>query len=79
MGEAMFRGNGAMKGYLKNKRSTDKAFEGGCCHSGDLGVRGADDKWGETPSDYVELKPGAPTSAGELIALRERARNELTN
>ncbi|MGD0723632.1 MAG: AMP-binding protein, partial [Roseiarcus sp.] len=29
LGEVMFRGNVVMKGYLKNKASTDKAFEGG--------------------------------------------------
>jgi len=113
MGEVMFRGNVVMKGYLKNKASTDKAFEGGWFHSGDLGVRcpdgyiqlkdrskdiiisggenissievedvlfkhpavqlaavvaRPDDKWGETPCAFVELKPGAKASAEELIA-----------
>jgi fatty-acyl-CoA synthase len=113
MGEVMFRGNVVMKGYLKNKSSTDKAFAGGWFHSGDLGVRHkdgyiqlkdrskdiiisggenissievedalykhpavqaaavvakADDKWGETPCAFVELKPGKQATAEELIA-----------
>ena len=103
LGEVMFRGNVVMKGYLKNKASTDKAFEGGWFHSGDLGVMHPDgyiqlkdrskdiiisggenissievedalykhpavqaaavvakpdEKWGETPCAFVELKPG---------------------
>ena len=47
MGEVMFRGNVVMKGYLKNKASTDKAFEGGWFHSGDLGVK--------HPDGYIQL------------------------
>ena len=99
----MFRGNVVMKGYLKNKSATEKAFAGGWFHSGDLGVMHPDgyiqlkdrskdiiisggenissievedalykhpavqaaavvakpdDKWGETPCAFVELKPG---------------------
>ena len=38
MGEIMFRGNIAMKGYLKNPTATAKAFEGGWFHTGDLAV-----------------------------------------
>ncbi len=38
MGEAMFRGNIVMKGYLKNPKATAEAFAGGWFHSGDLGV-----------------------------------------
>ncbi len=113
MGEVMFRGNVVMKGYLKNKSSTDKAFKGGWFHSGDLGVMHPDgyiqlkdrskdiiisggenissievedalykhpsvqaaavvakpdDKWGETPCAFVELKPGKQATADELIA-----------
>jgi fatty-acyl-CoA synthase len=113
MGEVMFRGNVVMRGYLKNKASTDKAFEGGWFHSGDLGVMHPDgyiqlkdrskdiiisggenissievedalyrhpavqaaavvakpdEKWGETPCAFVELKPGAEATADELIA-----------
>ena len=112
MGEAMFRGNVVMKGYLKNKAASDAAFHGGWFHSGDLGVRhpdgyiqlkdrskdiiisggenissievedalykhpavGAaavvarpDEKWGETPCAFVELKPGKAATAEELL------------
>jgi fatty-acyl-CoA synthase len=112
MGEVMMRGNVVMKGYLKNKASTGKAFEGGWFHTGDLGVMHADgyiqlkdrskdiiisggenissievedalykhpavaaaavvakpdDKWGETPCAFVELKPGTQASADELL------------
>ncbi|THD44141.1 MAG: acyl-CoA synthetase [Bradyrhizobium sp.] len=113
MGEVMFRGNVVMKGYLKNKSSTDKAFEGGWFHSGDLAVKhpdgyvqlkdrskdiiisggenissievedalfqhpgvqlaavvaAPDDKWGETPCAFVEMKPGQSATESELIA-----------
>jgi fatty-acyl-CoA synthase len=112
LGEVMMRGNVVMKGYLKNKSSTEKAFEGGWFHTGDLGVMHADgyiqlkdrskdiiisggenissievedalykhpavataavvakddEKWGETPCAFVELKPGASASSDELI------------
>jgi fatty-acyl-CoA synthase len=118
LGEVMFRGNVVMKGYLKNKASTDKAFAGGWFHSGDLGVKHPDgyiqlkdrskdiiisggenissievedalfqhpavqlaavvarpdEKWGETPCAFVEIKPGMQATAEELIAwCRER-------
>ena len=113
MGEVMFRGNVVMKGYLKNKASTEAAFAGGWFHSGDLGVKHLDgyvqlrdrskdiiisggenissievedalfqhpavalaavvarpdEKWGETPCAFVELKPGALATPEELIA-----------
>ena len=113
MGEVMFRGNVVMKGYLKNKAATDKAFAGGWFHSGDLGVMHpdgyiqirdrakdiiisggenissievedalykhpavqaaavvakSDDKWGETPCAFVELKPGQQASTDDLVA-----------
>ncbi len=112
LGEVMMRGNVVMKGYLKNKASTAKAFEGGWFHTGDLGVMHpdgyiqlkdrskdiiisggenissievedalykhpavmavavvakADDKWGETPCAFVELKPGAQATPDELV------------
>jgi fatty-acyl-CoA synthase len=112
IGEVMFRGNVVMKGYLKNKPSTDRAFAGGWFHSGDLGVKHADgyvqlrdrskdiiisggenissievedalfdhpgvalaavvalpdEKWGETPCAFVEMKPGESATADELI------------
>jgi fatty-acyl-CoA synthase len=113
MGEVMFRGNVVMKGYLKNKSATEKAFAGGWFHSGDLGVMhrdgyiqlkdrskdliisggenissievedalykhpavGAaavvakpDDKWGETPCAFIELKPGQKATRDDIIA-----------
>ncbi len=42
MGEIMFKGNIAMKGYLKNPKATAEAFGGGWFHSGDLAVQYAD-------------------------------------
>ena len=113
LGEVMFRGNVVMKGYLKNKASSDKAFAGGWFHSGDLGVMHPDgyvqlkdrskdiiisggenissievedalykhpavqaaavvakpdEKWGETPCAFVELKPGQNATSEELVA-----------
>ncbi len=113
IGEVMFRGNVVMRGYLKNKATTERAFAGGWFHSGDLAVAHADgyiqikdrskdiiisggenissieveealyrhpavqaaavvakpdDKWGETPCAFVELKPGATATTEELIA-----------
>ncbi len=112
LGEVMMRGNVVMKGYLKNKFSTQKAFEGGWFHTGDLGViypdgyvqlkdrskdiiisggenissievedalykhpavaavavvAKPDDKWGETPCAFVELKPGTRATSEELL------------
>ncbi len=113
LGEVMFRGNVVMKGYLKNRAASDKAFAQGWFHSGDLGVMHPDgfiqlkdrskdiiisggenissievedalykhpsvqiaavvakpdEKWGETPCAFVELKPGATATAEEIIA-----------
>ncbi|MEM9630650.1 MAG: acyl-CoA synthetase [Pseudomonadota bacterium] len=113
LGEVMFRGNVVMKGYLKNPKATEEAFEGGWFHSGDLGVMHPDgyiqlkdrskdiiisggenissieveevlykhpdvqaaavvarpdEKWGETPCAFVELKTGSETSETDLIA-----------
>jgi fatty-acyl-CoA synthase len=113
LGEVMFRGNVVMKGYLKNPSATDKAFEGGWFHSGDLGVKHPDgyiqlkdrskdiiisggenissievedalykhpavaaaavvakpdEKWGETPVAFVELRYGMSATAEELMA-----------
>jgi fatty-acyl-CoA synthase len=112
LGEVMMRGNVVMKGYLKNKTSTEKAFAGGWFHTGDLGVMHADgyiqlkdrskdiiisggenissievedalykhpavaaaavvakpdEKWGETPCAFIELKAGAEASSDELM------------
>ena len=63
MGEIMFRGNIVMKGYLKNPASTDKAFEGGWFHTGDLAVMEAD--------RYVKIKDRSKDiiiSGGENIS-----------
>src|SRR5499426_1942114 len=63
MGEVMFRGNVVMKGYLKNKSATDKAFAGGWFHSGDLGVM--------HPDGYIQLKDRSKDiiiSGGENIS-----------
>ena len=63
MGEAMFRGNIVMKGYLKNKQATDAAFHGGWFHSGDLGVMHED--------GYIQLKDRSKDiiiSGGENIS-----------
>src|SRR6476646_8991144 len=113
MGEVMFRGNVVMKGYLKNKTATEKAFAGDWFHSGDLGIMhrdgyiqlkdrskdiiisggenissievedaldkhpavGAaavvakpDEKWGETPCAFIELKPCEAATREYLIA-----------
>jgi fatty-acyl-CoA synthase len=48
VGEAMFRGNIVMKGYLKNPKATAEAFAGGWFYSGDLGVM--------HPDQYIQLK-----------------------
>ena len=113
MGEIMLRGNITMKGYLSNPHTTEKAFEGGWFHTGDLAVMQPDgyvkirdrskdiiisggenissieveealyrhpsvlsaavvaqpdEKWGETPCAFVELKPGSAVTAEELRA-----------
>src|SRR3974390_1498248 len=63
LGEVMMRGNVVMKGYLKNKASTQKAFEGGWFHTGDLGVI--------YPDGYVQLKDRSKDiiiSGGENIS-----------
>jgi fatty-acyl-CoA synthase len=112
LGEVMMRGNVVMKGYLKNKASSEKAFMGGWFHTGDIGViypdgyvqlkdrskdiiisggenissievedalykhpavmavavvAKFDEKWGETPCAFIELKPGEKASAEELM------------
>jgi len=113
IGEIFMRGNLVMKGYLKNPQATEKEFEGGWFHSGDLAVwhpdgyldikdrskdiiisggenistievedilyrhpavmeaavvARPDEKWGETPCAFVNLKPGMEhTTAEEII------------
>ena len=69
LGEVMFRGNVVMKGYLKNKQSTEAAFAGGWFHSGDLGV--------VHPDGYIQLKDRSKDiiiSGGENISSIEVAR-----
>ena len=63
LGEAMFRGNNVMKGYLKNSAETERAFSGGWFHSGDLGVM--------HPDQYIQLKDRSKDiiiSGGENIS-----------
>ena len=63
MGEIMFRGNIVMKGYLKNPKATDKAFDGGWFHTGDLAVM--------EPDRYVKIKDRSKDiiiSGGENIS-----------
>ncbi len=57
------RGNVVMKGYLKNRAASDKAFAGGWFHTGDLGVM--------HPDGYVQLKDRSKDiiiSGGENIS-----------
>jgi fatty-acyl-CoA synthase len=74
MGEIMFRGNIVMKGYLKNPAATDKAFEGGWFHTGDLAVM--------EPDRYVKIKDRSKDiiiSGGENIsASRSKTRCTAT-
>ena len=63
LGEVLVRGNITMKGYFKNKKATDEAFEGGWFHTGDLGV------WYE--DGYIQLKDRSKDiiiSGGENIS-----------
>ncbi len=117
-GEIVFRGNGVMKGYLKNPTATAEAFAGGFYHSGDIAVQHPntylqiadrakdiiisggenissvevegvlmghpdvllcavvakpDEKWGEVPCAFVELKDNHTADEAALIAYaRER-------
>ncbi len=66
MGEIVMRGNNVMKGYYEDPAGTEKAFEGGWFHSGDLGVM--------HPDGYVELRDRAKDvviSGGENISTVE--------
>ena len=63
MGEIMFQGNIAMKGYLKNPQATDEAFRGGWFHTGDLAV--------QHPDGYIQIKDRSKDiiiSGGENIS-----------
>jgi len=63
MGEIMFQGNIAMKGYLKNEKATQEAFANGWFHSGDLAVM--------FPDGYIKIKDRSKDiiiSGGENIS-----------
>jgi len=66
MGEILVKGNMVMKGYLKNEKATEEAFEGGWFHSGDLAVMESD--------GYIQIKDRAKDviiSGGENISTVE--------
>jgi fatty-acyl-CoA synthase len=66
VGEIMFRGNNGMKGYLKNPKATEEAFEGGWYRTGDLAVT--------HPDGYIEIKDRSKDiiiSGGENISSLE--------
>src|SRR5919108_174675 len=66
MGEVVMRGNNVMSGYFQQPDATEKAFEGGWFHSGDLAV------W--HPDRYIELKDRAKDiiiSGGENVSTQE--------
>jgi fatty-acyl-CoA synthase len=66
LGEVIMRGNNVMSGYYQQADATEKAFEGGWFHSGDLAV------W--HPDGYIELKDRAKDiiiSGGENISTQE--------
>ncbi len=66
MGEIMFRGNLVMKGYLKNEKASQEAFQGGWFHTGDLAVVHTD--------GYVKIKDRSKDviiSGGENISSLE--------
>ncbi|MFQ3220423.1 MAG: fatty-acyl-CoA synthase [Paraglaciecola sp.] len=63
IGEVFMQGNLVMKGYLKNPKTTEKAFKGGWFQSGDLAV------W--HPDGYIEIKDRSKDiiiSGGENIS-----------
>jgi fatty-acyl-CoA synthase len=62
-GEVFMKGNIVMKGYLKNPETTQKAFEGGWFHSGDIAVC--------HPDGYIQIKDRSKDviiSGGENIS-----------
>lgn len=66
MGEILIKGNIVMKGYLKNEKETNEAFDGGWFHSGDLAVMQED--------GYIQIKDRAKDviiSGGENISTVE--------
>jgi fatty-acyl-CoA synthase len=66
MGEIMITGNVVMKGYLKDGPATDRAFEGGWFHTGDIAVK--------HPDGYIEIRDRSKDiiiSGGENISTVE--------
>lgn len=66
MGEVVMRGNNVMTGYFRDPEATEKAFQGGWFHSGDLAV------W--HPDGFIELKDRSKDviiSGGENISTQE--------
>tara|TARA_Y100001934_G_scaffold276549_1_gene373321 strand:- start:13909 stop:15537 length:1629 start_codon:yes stop_codon:yes gene_type:complete len=66
IGELMLRGNTVMRGYLKNRKTTNKTLAGGWLHTGDLAVMHED--------GYIEIKDRAKDiiiSGGENISSLE--------
>ncbi|SVA98051.1 uncharacterized protein METZ01_LOCUS150905, partial [marine metagenome] len=66
MGEVVMNGNIVMSGYFDDEDATNKAFEGGWFHSGDLAV------W--HPDGYIELQDRAKDiiiSGGENISSQQ--------
>ena len=66
IGEIVMRGNNVMLGYYKDSEETEKAFEGGWYHSGDLAIK--------HPNGYVQImdrKKDIIVSGGENIATVE--------
>ena len=66
VGEIVMRGNNVMKEYFRDPEATERAFEGGWFHSGDLAV------W--HPDGYVEVSDRAKDiiiSGGENISTIE--------
>ena len=70
-GEVFMRGNIVMKGYLKNKKTTEKCFEGGWFHSGDIAVC--------HPNGYIEIKDRTKDIiiSGEKISLASKLKQSL--
>ena len=63
LGEIAFRGNMTMMGYLKDAQASNRAFEGGWFHSGDLAIL--------EPDGYARIKDRAKDiiiSGGENIS-----------
>ncbi len=63
LGEIMIRGNCVMKGYYRNKKATDEAFDGGWFRSGDVAF--------QHPDGYIKITDRAKDiiiSGGENVS-----------